>query len=88
MNVNCNKMSISTLIRHHFYAIYPLGMFAPFVTIADGWLDDLQFYILFNSISVISDNGQMIMKGCVHWNPIYGFTIAEKVEELLMETGE
>ena len=27
-------------------------------------MDDLWFYVLFNSISVISDNGQMIMKSC------------------------
>ena len=38
----------------------------------DGWLDDLRFYVLFNSISVISGRWRMIMKGCVQWNPFYG----------------
>ena len=40
----------------------------------DRWVDDLQFYVLFNSISVIlgqwaDDNG--IMEGCVQQNPVY-----------------
>ena len=33
--------------------------------------DGLQFYMLFNSISVISGGQVEIMKGCVQWNPIY-----------------
>ena len=31
----------------------------------DGWMDDLQGKVLFNSISVISDDEMLIMKGCV-----------------------
>ena len=38
----------------------------------DGWIDDLRFYVLFNSISVNQDDGRMIMKSCVQWNPVYG----------------
>ena len=38
----------------------------------DGWMDDLRFYVLFNSISVISGDVWMIMKGCVQWNSVYG----------------
>ena len=30
------------------------GLFCRFYSIFDGWMDDLQFYILFNYISVIS----------------------------------
>ena len=37
----------------------------------DGKMADLRFYVLFNSISVISDNWRMIMKDCVQWNPVY-----------------
>ena len=35
------------------------------------WMDELAFYVLFNSISVISDDGQMIMKGSVLWDTVY-----------------
>ena len=35
-------------------------------------MDDLRFYVPFNSISVISGRWRMIMKGCVQWNPVYG----------------
>ena len=31
-------------------------------------MDDLRYYVLFNSISVTR-----IMKGCVQWNPAYGW---------------
>ena len=31
----------------------------------DGWMDNIQFYFLFNSISVILDDGWVIMKGSV-----------------------
>ena len=30
-------------------------------------MDDLRFYVLFNSISVSQDDGRLIMKGCVQW---------------------
>ena len=40
----------------------------PVVQYSGRWMDaDLQFYVVFNSISVISDDRQMIMKGCVQW---------------------
>ena len=32
------------------------------------YMDDLRFYGLFNSISVISHDGRIILKGCVQWN--------------------
>ena len=35
----------------------------------DGWMDDLQFYVIFIGILV---DGWMIMKGCMQWNPVYG----------------
>ena len=31
---------------------------------------DLRFCVLFNSISVNQDDGQLIMKSCVQWKPI------------------
>ena len=45
----------------------------------DGWMDDLRFYVLFNSISY-QDDVWTIMKGCVQWNSVYGredFTSSE-----------
>ena len=37
---------------------------------AQGWMDDLQVYVLINSISVISGRwAPLIMKGCVQWTP-------------------
>ena len=41
------------------------------VTLGKGWMDDLQFYVLFNSISMIRDDGCVIMKGRVQCNPVY-----------------
>ena len=38
----------------------------------DGWMDDLGFYAHSSVFQSYQDNGQMIMKGCVHWNPVYG----------------
>ena len=39
------------------------------------WMDDMRFYVLFNSISIIynQDDGRLIMKGCVQWSSIYGW---------------
>ena len=37
----------------------------------DGWMDDLRFYVLFNSISVIS--GQCLNDNeRLQWNSVYG----------------
>ena len=36
----------------------------------DGWMDDLQFYALVNSIPVISGRWADDNEGCVQWNPI------------------
>ena len=36
------------------------------------WMDDLRFYVLFNSISVISGRCSDDLKGCVQWNSVYG----------------
>ena len=38
----------------------------------DGWRDDLQFYVFFNSISVISQRWEVVMKYFVQWNSVYG----------------
>ena len=46
--------------------------YKPSLDCALGWIDDLRFYVLFNSISVIyQHDGLVIMKGCVQWNPLY-----------------
>ena len=37
----------------------------------DGWIDDLKFYIFSTVFQSYQDNGQMIMKGSVQWNPVY-----------------
>ena len=37
----------------------------------DRWMDDLQFYVSFNSISVISGQRTDDNEGCVQWNPVY-----------------
>ena len=41
------------------------------ICLEDRRMDDLQFYILFNSISVISGPWVEIMKGCMKWNPVF-----------------
>ena len=43
------------------------------LALRNGWVDDLRFYVLFNSISVISgqcldDNERL----CANWNSVYG----------------
>ena len=38
----------------------------------DGWMDDMRFYVLSTVFQSYQDDGQMIMKGCVQWNPVYG----------------
>ena len=35
-------------------------------------MDDLQFKSLSTVFQLYQDNGGMIMKGCVQWNPVYG----------------
>ena len=40
----------------------------------DGLMDDLGFYLLFNGTAVFQsyqDDGRVIMKGCVPWDPFY-----------------
>ena len=41
------------------------------VTLNDGWMicDFTSFSTVFQSYQ---DDGRMIMKGCVQWNPVYG----------------
>ena len=41
------------------------------VTIKVGVMDGMRFNVLFNSISVISEDGTLIMIGCVKWNSVY-----------------
>ena len=33
----------------------------------DGWIDDLQFYVLLTVFQSYQDDARMIMKGCVQW---------------------
>ena len=35
-------------------------------------MNDLRFYVLLNSISVLSDDGWVTKKDCVQCNPVYG----------------
>ena len=50
-----------------------------FRTVKDGWMDDLRFYVLFNSFSIIpGDDGRMIMKDFLQWNPVSSFPV-EKI---------
>ena len=37
----------------------------------DGWMDGCDFTSFLTVLKSYHDNGQMIMKGCVQWNPIY-----------------
>ena len=36
-----------------------------------GWMDDLRLYVLSRVFKSYQDDGQMIMKDCVQWNPVY-----------------
>ena len=37
------------------------------------WLiDDLRFYVLFNSVETVFDDGRFTMNGCLQWSSIYG----------------
>ena len=54
-----------TFERHHGY-----GSERSIAMQAQGWMDDLQIYVLINSMSVISGRlAPLIMKGCVQWTP-------------------
>ena len=44
------------------------------------WMDDLQFYVLFNSFSVYQDDEKLIMISCVQWSSI-------SVEKILPRAG-
>ena len=37
------------------------------------WVDDLSIYVLSNSIQSYQEDGVMIMKSYVQWNPVYGW---------------
>ena len=42
-------------------------------------MDDLRFYVLFNSVSIIpEDDGRMTMKDFLQWNPVSSFPV-EKI---------
>ena len=47
------------------------SIFLRFPLCFPGWMDELRFYVFFNSISVISGRFFMIMKSCVQWNHVY-----------------
>ena len=38
----------------------------------DGWTDDFRFYVLFNSISVMSGQGEVDSERLCAWNSVYG----------------
>ena len=39
----------------------------------DGWMDDLQFYVLFNNFSDKSGKWADKNERLVQWNPVYGW---------------
>ena len=41
-------------------------------TANDGWMDDQRFTSFSIVFQSYQDDGRMIMKGCVLWNPVYG----------------
>ena len=45
-------------------------------------MNDLRFYVFFNSISVIQDDERLKMKGCVQWNP---FTVKKILPQVGIE---
>ena len=54
------------IIILHMSKVHWLGILRNFT---DGWMDDLRFYILFNSVSVIS--GQWEVDNERHWSSVY-----------------
>ena len=39
----------------------------------DGWMDDLVIFTSFSTVfQSYQDDGQLTMKGCEQWNPVYG----------------
>ena len=39
----------------------------------DGWMDEICDFTCFSTVfQSYQDEGRMIMKGCVQWNPFYG----------------
>ena len=65
----------STLIRRHFGTKCPLGKAPSYRHTIDGWItcDFTSFSTVFQSYQ---DDGQMIMKGCVQWNSVYGVRLS------------
>ena len=47
----------------------------------DIWMDALRFYVIFNSISVISGRWEFDNERLVQWNSIYGCTKIEIIED-------
>ena len=39
----------------------------------DGWMDEMQFYVLFNSIQSYQDSARVVIKASVQWNLAYGW---------------
>ena len=37
----------------------------------DGWIVDLNFMSFSSVFESYQDDGQLIMKGCMQWNPVY-----------------
>ena len=51
--------------------------------VMDGW-DDMHFYVLYNSIAVISRRCKVTMKGCMPWIPVHGWKLNLKREHVLI----
>ena len=48
-----------------------LGLTQSLFAMHDGWMDDLRFFMSLPTVFLsYQDDGQMIMKGCVQWDPI------------------
>ena len=77
--MSCNFMSLFTILSvisdPGRVTVKGCVQWNPILQLKDlgGWMNDLLYYILFNSISVNSyqDDSWMIKKGCVQWNLDY-----------------
>ena len=68
--LNCEK-KICIKLYIKFCKKKTLALTRKYEIVIDGWMtcDFTSFSTVFQSYQ---DDGQMIMKGCVQWNPVYG----------------
>ena len=73
-HVKCDLHLYQTALKYDFCTSSPLQWTfeISFMKIFDGWMtcDFTSFPTVYQSYQ---DNGQMIMKGCVQWNRVYGW---------------